>query len=177
MNTSSKFIVATHIMATLAGKRIACGPDFATKSEFLSHSVNTNPVVIRRILGSLRKAGLVMSQTGPEGGSRLIDTPEKISLLDIYEAVEEGDLFHLHYNKPNEDCPFGANVQGTLCSIMAEAESAMKAVLAEKTLMDVTQDIMDRSGISKLLAAGYTVAQMQEEFAMKTGKLVKKETT
>ncbi len=174
MNTSSKFVVATHIMAGLAGKRLAYGPMETTKSSFLSRSVNTNPVVIRRILGMLRKAGLVISQTGPDGGSRLALPPEQISLLDIYEAVEEGDIFHLHYNSPDECCPFGANIQGTLCEIMCEATSAMKNILAQKKLRDIAEDIMNRSGITELVAKGYTPDQIQEQFDVKCGKLVKK---
>ncbi len=58
------------------------------KSEQVAESVNTNPVVIRRMLMELAEAGLVVSQTGSLGGSRLANDPAKTTLLDVYQALE-----------------------------------------------------------------------------------------
>ena len=58
MNTSSKFVVATHILTALAGRKEYFCEGTVTKSDYLAESVNTNPVVIRRILGMLNQAGL-----------------------------------------------------------------------------------------------------------------------
>ena len=111
MHTSSRFVVAVHILAGLAVARMIKKKECIT-SEFIASSVNTNPVVIRRILSTLRKAGLVTSQTGPDGGSRLARNPEQITLLEVYQTVEDGKLFHFHYSTPNQECPIGANITG-----------------------------------------------------------------
>ena len=169
MSSSSKFVVAIHILSAMSINR-----DELTKSEQLAWSINTNPVVVRRILGLLRKAGLVISVSGKEGGSRLARPPEEISLRDIYEAVDEGDLFHLHYASPNCDCPVGAYVQDSICDIFSDASQAVKNVLAEKSLADVTQSILERSGLAEKLRSGYTIPQLKETYRFRDGKLVKK---
>ncbi|MFQ5650348.1 MAG: Rrf2 family transcriptional regulator [bacterium] len=169
MNTSSRFVVAIHVMAAMALKR-----GQACKSDELSWSVNTNPVVIRRIIGMLRNAGLVISQTGPDGGSRLGCSPDKISLLDIYQAVEGSELFRFHYAEPNCNCPVGAYVKNCLSSTFNEAEAAMKEVLRRKNLMRLTQEILDCSGISAKLAQGWTIEQVREHYVFREGKLVEK---
>ena len=174
MNTSSKFVVATHVMVAMAAFKLASGKYRVFKSDFISSSVNTNPVVIRRILGLLRKAGLVVSQTGPEGGSKLAKNPDKITLLEIHDAVEDSCLFHLHYRDPNQECPIGHNIQDALSGVFADAESAIKNVLSKKTLADIARDIMDRSGISKKLAEGFSFDQLRQDFVFQSGKLIEK---
>ncbi|MFZ1701010.1 MAG: Rrf2 family transcriptional regulator, partial [Pyrinomonadaceae bacterium] len=70
--------MAVHILTMLAK-----AGDENVKSECIAGSVNTNPVVIRRILGQLNTAGLVASQTGAFGGTRLAKLPGDISLCEI----------------------------------------------------------------------------------------------
>ena len=41
-----------------------------------------------RVLGKLKKAGIVESRQGIDGGYRLARSPEKITLLDVVLAVE-----------------------------------------------------------------------------------------
>ncbi|MFQ5637180.1 MAG: Rrf2 family transcriptional regulator [bacterium] len=174
MNTSSRCIVATHVMAAMAVFKLATGKFQTLKSDSISASVNTNPVVIRRILGMLRKAGLVVSLTGPEGGSMLARDPKTISLLEIYDAVEDGCLFHLHYSQPSQECPIGYNIQGALGGVFSAAEKAVKKVLAQKTLADIAIDIMERSGISEKLARGFSADEVREKFVFQSGKLIEK---
>ena len=174
MKSSSKFVVATHIMATLAVFKLATGKCRPVKSDFISASVNTNAVVVRRILGMLQKAGLVESQTGPDGGSQLVRHPKQITLYQIYEAVDESDLFHLHYQLPNQSCPIGYNIQDALSETFSDTQEAVRKVLAKKTIAEVAQEIMDRSGISEKLASGLTVEKIQQNFAFNAGKFVQK---
>jgi Rrf2 family protein len=140
MNTSSRFVVALHVLAALAItrliERLQC-----MNSEMLAKSVNTNPVVVRRLLGRLRQAGLVESLAGACGGSRLARDPEQITLLEVYEAVEEGDLFHMHYSDPNKNCPIGCNIQQVLQAPLGWAEAAMKQSLAQTTLAAIAEQV------------------------------------
>ena len=70
---SSKLSVGIHMLTIFALK-----PGESLTSEFIADSVNTNPVVIRRLLGSLRDAGIVESRTGVGGGWSLLVNPERV---------------------------------------------------------------------------------------------------
>jgi DNA-binding IscR family transcriptional regulator len=56
-------------------------------SEQLASCLPTHPVVIRRLLAQLHKAGLVRSTRGHGGGSQLARDAAAITLHDIYLAV------------------------------------------------------------------------------------------
>ena len=91
MPTSSRLAVAVHTLATLALHK-----GEPVRSEVIAKSASTNPAVIRRLLSMLNAAGLSQSQLGQGGGSLLAQPPEAISLLDVYKAVENEQLFALH---------------------------------------------------------------------------------
>lgn len=148
MNINSQFAVATHIMAILAGNKLYLQDNACTNSSMIAESVNTNPVVIRRILSKLKEADLVTSKPGPSGGSEISRHPSKITLNDIYSAVEEdGSLFHMHYGEPNPNCLVGGNIRASLKGTMEKAESSIKKVLRKTTLLELTNDILERAGI------------------------------
>ncbi len=132
MSTSSKFAVAVHVLTLMAW-----ADDEPLKSEQVADSVNTNPVVIRRILCELAESKLVVSQSGSMGGSKLARQPEQITLLDIYQAVENRGVFSLHRHPPNRDCPVGVNIGTVLNEVLDEVDSAVERVLANITIKDV----------------------------------------
>ncbi|WII39114.1 Rrf2 family transcriptional regulator [Paenibacillus thiaminolyticus] len=137
MKISSRFSVAVHILSLLTLE-----PQAHHTSEWLAGSVNTNPVVIRRVTSQLKKAGLVAVRTGT-GGASLVQPASEITLLDVYravEAVEEGELFGMHEH-PNPQCPVGANIEAVLQIITAQAQSAMERVLEEITLEQVALNL------------------------------------
>jgi Rrf2 family protein len=128
--------MAVHILTVLAmrdGENV--------KSDYIAASVNTNPVVIRRMLGQLGQAGLVISQTGAFGGTRLAKGPESISLCDIYKAVSCGEVFALHAKAPNKDCPIGANIEAVLCELQREIDRAVGEKLGQYTLASIIQKL------------------------------------
>ena len=130
MRKSTRFPAAVHIMTMLAAK-----PGEYMSSEIIAGSMDTNRVVVRRLLATLAEAGLVSSQAGISGGAMLEKPPEQISLLEIYEAVEPESLFRMHDPHPN--CPVAACVQEDLVKVFRQAESAMERELSKKTLAAV----------------------------------------
>lgn len=132
MPMSSRFAVAVHILTLMAWE-----PDEPLKSEQVAESVNTNPVVIRRILCALADAQLVVSQSGAAGGSRLARPPSKIRLLEIYRQVEGRGAFSLHHQRPSKHCPVGANIETVLEGVLEDANSALERVLAKITVEDI----------------------------------------
>lgn len=135
MSTNSRFAVAVHVLTLMAWS----GEEEPLKSEQVAESVNTNPVVIRRMLCELADAGLVVSQTGSLGGSRLASDPAKTTLLDVYQALECGGVFSLHRQPPSRDCPVGVNIETVLSDVLLEVDAAVEAVLAKITIKDVVQ--------------------------------------
>src|SRR5437763_13957245 len=105
---SSRFAVAVHALTLLGSE------DGPLTSEFIAGSVNTNPVVIRRVLAALRTAKLVASKGGASGGWRLTRAPSAITLRDVYRAVEGPSLFALPEQPPNPACPVGSTIQAAL---------------------------------------------------------------
>lgn len=126
---NTRLSVAIHIMSLVA-------MDPKQSSDQIAQSVTTNPVVIRRLSGDLKKAGLLTSQAGVPGFNLTRD-PKDITLLDIYKAVNmEKELFSIH-DKPNPKCPVGKRIQGTLDETFKSVQAAMENELNEQTLKDI----------------------------------------
>lgn len=125
---ATRFAVAVHILLLLA----ALPPAQATSAR-IAASVNTNPVVVRRITRLLARAGLVHSRRGAPGAS-LARPAGEITLADIWAAVRgESRLIALHAH-PNEQCRIGCRVNAVLEPAFAEAEAALVARLSRTTL-------------------------------------------
>lgn len=137
MQISSRFTIAVHMLVCIENFK----DDYKVTSEFLASSVNVNPVVIRRLLQQLKKAGIVTVKRG-SGGAAVAKPSHEITLLDIYnavECVEENNLFHFHEN-PNPACPVGRNIHAALDGRLAAIQSAMEREMASVTLADVVSD-------------------------------------
>lgn len=84
MKRDSKLSLALHALG-----HIAAAPDAAMRSDDLARIGPTNPVVVRRVLGLLRDAGLVTSAKGHAGGWRLAKAADLITVADVYRALGE----------------------------------------------------------------------------------------
>lgn len=129
---NSRFAVAVHVLTLMAWS-----DEEPLKSEQVADSVNTNPVVIRRMLCELADAGLVVSQPGATGGSRLAMDPAKTTLLDVYKALETGSVFSLHRQPPSQDCPVGVNIATVLSDVLSEVDAAVEQTLRQITIQDM----------------------------------------
>jgi DNA-binding IscR family transcriptional regulator len=133
---NSRFAVAVHILTLLDENEGA-----PLTSEMIAGSVNTNPTVVRRMLGALSASGLTLSQLGNGGGARLAKPAEKITLLEVYRASGEGSsLFGLH-DKPNPKCLVGRNLQAALTGHLDEATAALEASLSKTTIAGMLRDV------------------------------------
>jgi Rrf2 family protein len=141
MAANSKFAVATHILTTLAYMSKNPGENGLIRSEYIASSVNTNPVVVRRIVAELVKAGLVVSHQGKGGGLELGRSPEEISLLDLYEAMGAPPLFAYNPNAPNPNCPVSINMAQVLKPVFSNVQNGVKARLEDMKLSDLVQKI------------------------------------
>ncbi|WP_213525998.1 Rrf2 family transcriptional regulator [Paenibacillus sp. J31TS4] len=136
-NISSRFAVAIHILSLLEMNKGG-----TNTSDFLASSVNTNPVVVRRIVSMLSRAGLVQVKSGV-AGARLAKEASAITLLDIYRAVqvvEENGLFAVH-ECPNPECPVGRSIQSAILPVFVSAQRAMESELDRIRLTDILHSI------------------------------------
>ena len=131
--------MAVHVLTVLAYKQ----GDRVTSS-YLAASVNTNPVIVRRLLLALQKAKLVDTRKGAGSGSRLERSPARISLAEVYKAVEEEDAFTMPNREPNQGCPVGQCIENELERVFKSAESAMIDELARVTVADVVNSVKAR---------------------------------
>src|SRR3954469_1032626 len=132
MKTSCRFAMAVHVLTVLAykdGDRVTSG--------LLASSVNTNPVVIRRLLLALQEAKLVETRKGMGFGSRLSRSPARINLAQIFRAVEQQETFVLPPKKPNQACPVGHCIQAAIGKVFTSACSALERDLEKTTLADL----------------------------------------
>jgi len=139
MAESVRFAVAVHVLVLLALERAG------RTSSSMAGSVNTNPVVVRRMLGSLRRAGLVRGHGGPGGGFALVKDPRHISLAQIYRAVEGRPLIARHEG-PNRACPIGRNMGSVVEAVSLRAERALLESLGRQSLAAVVGQVRTRAG-------------------------------
>jgi len=130
MRKSTRFPAAVHILTMLAAIE-----DEYLSSDVIARSMNTNRVVVRRLIASLAEAGFVSSQAGVFGGAHLDVDPASITLLDVYRAVEEEGLFRFH--APHPGCRVAEHVLADLQPAVDKAEAAFEQQLAATTLQDV----------------------------------------
>lgn len=138
MQISSRFTLAIHIIACIETFK----NEYKVTSDFLADSTNVNPVIVRKILGQLKSAGIVEVARG-SGGASLSKPLDRITFLDIYKAVEcveNGELFHFHEN-PNPKCPVGRNIHTVLDNRLDKVQQAMENELKKITLADIESDI------------------------------------
>ena len=137
MAVNTQFSIAVHLMAALAyqyGNR-------ELTSGHLAQSVNTSPSFVRRILARLSKAGLVETTTGKSGACRLARDPKKISLLDIYRAIEAPRAFSIHGYSEAKACPVSCHIKHALENALEKTQTAMESGLADITLKQIVSDM------------------------------------
>lgn len=138
MQISSRFTIALHIFAcvdTFKGKQ-------KITSDFLSQSINVNPVIIRNILTQLKNAKLITVARGT-GGVDTTRALSEISFYDVYlaiEPVENGELFHFH-ESPNPNCPVGRNIHTLLDQKLYAIQASMENEMKKYTLADLKNEL------------------------------------
>jgi Rrf2 family protein len=133
---NQQFTFAVHIMTALA-----FSPGEVIGSQTLAASVNTNPVVVRRLLLALRRARLIETFTGKHGGARLRKKPREISLVDIYDAVEPRPVIPVNERKALRKCHVSCNMKSIMSGIAEGAEDAVRKHLRGITLAQLLRQV------------------------------------
>jgi Rrf2 family protein len=139
MNRDSRLSGILHVLLHMAQ---AAG---LVTSEVLARAMSTNPAVIRRVMAGLREAGYVTSEKGHGGGWQLAIPLEKLTLLDVYNAIGAPTLLAIGLRNDNPDCLVEKAVNAALEESFAEAEALLLKRFGAVTLAE----------LNKTFAAGY----------------------
>ncbi|MDU2242814.1 MAG: Rrf2 family transcriptional regulator [Paenibacillus sp.] len=133
---NTRLAIGIHILSL-----VALSSDAETlNSEWIAGSIQTNPVVVRRMTSQLKKAGLLKAARGNRG-LMLTGTPEDISFLQILRAVDpENTLFAVHQHA-NMNCVVGRHIESTLSSIYQDIQQTTENDLAKRTLKQVLDQL------------------------------------
>jgi DNA-binding IscR family transcriptional regulator len=155
VSANSKLALAVHALEWIE-LRARLGGGLAT-SEGISGSVKTNPVVVRRLLGSMREAGLVVAHRGSPGGWELARPAAEISIRDVKAALGDAPSLGLHTTPPSENCPIGHSIIPSLGEIYRKAERAADQELAAVSIAEALDNT--------LAASNSTRPQLLQSFA------------
>ncbi len=134
MRTDSRLSRMLHVLLHMARQ------DSLFTSDTVAQMLNTNPVVVRRTLGQLKKAGYVDAKKGPGGGWFIACDLQSTTLLDIYNAVGAPHLFAMGHNEDRPDCAVEKVINQALEQTFREAEQLILHKLGHITLADLLQD-------------------------------------
>ncbi|MCW8127874.1 Rrf2 family transcriptional regulator [Microbulbifer halophilus] len=134
MKRDSRLSGVLHVLLHMAD---ADGP---VTSEALAGMMQTNPVVIRRILGGLRKQGLVQSEKGHGGGWRLACDLDQVTLYDIHVALGAPDVLALGHRTESPGCLVEQAVNAAMSDAFSEAEALLLDRFRTITLAALSRD-------------------------------------
>lgn len=139
MKANVQFSIATHLLTCLANR-----PGEPLTSELLAHSVNTSPSFVRRTLSKLAKAGLVKTSMGKGGACTLNRPAARISMFDIYSAVEAPEVFAVHQYEDQKQCPISCKIKSPMKKLLDKAQTAMEDSLKKVTLADMVSEVQKK---------------------------------
>lgn len=138
MRQDSRLSGVLHILLHMSEK-----PEAAT-SETLAKAMHTNPVVIRRIMAGLRDQGYVRSEKGHGGGWTLSCDLAKVTLRDVYAALDSPPLLAIGNRSEKPDCLVEQAVNAALSPVFNDVEAMLLARLGEVTLAQLSADFHRR---------------------------------
>ena len=134
---NQQFATAVHILTALA-----CNKKELMSSDNLAVSVNTNPVVIRRLLSMLTKNKLVITTRGKSGGVKLAKEPNQINLKDVYLAVAPSEVIAPRTKSPHKDCAVSCAMFSIMTQIAEGTQKATLKYLESHRLSDLSKKIV-----------------------------------
>ncbi|ETY75488.1 Rrf2 family transcriptional regulator [Lactiplantibacillus fabifermentans] len=136
MRVSTRFSDSIHLLAF-----IEIYADAKLTSDLIASSIETSPVVVRRLMGKLRQAGLIATTPGTAQPT-LAKPLSQISLLAVFYAVEGDKPLFAVDPKTNPDCIVGGNIQNVLGQYYQDAQTAAEARLAKTSMQDIVDNIL-----------------------------------
>ena len=144
----SSFNLAVHALVCLShsGRSLS--------SEALAENICTNPTRVRRVLAGLKKAGMVETREGLDGGYRLTADPAMLTLRQVAEAVNTRFVdCAWHSGDIDRDCAICSGMAGVMDALYRNMNEECAAYLSHITITDIETQLF---------------TQKQEDFTMLT---------
>ncbi|MBS1000162.1 Rrf2 family transcriptional regulator [Acetobacter persici] len=138
MRQDNRLSCVLHVLLHMAE---AGGP---MTSEALARALNTNPVVVRRLMGGLREHGYVHSEKGHGGGWTLSCQLDRVTLRDIYEALDAPRLFAIGNRSEKTECLVEEAVNHAMSGVLADVTAQLLARFGQITLAALHADFHQR---------------------------------
>lgn len=132
MKRNSRLSLALHTLSHMAGD-----PGRVRTSADIADHAGTNPVVVRRVLGKLREAGILSSEKGHAGGWRLARPAKNITLADVYLALDERLVSGSGGHAEPSQCSVETGLQIRVSKVLEEIEESLVQRLRETSITDV----------------------------------------
>ena len=131
MKFSTRLSDAVHILLF-----IYLNQETRLSSDQIAKSICTNPSYVRRLMAEMKEAGLIRSMRG-QANPMLQRSPDSITLLDVYRAVEDQKpLLHLDTHT-NPECGVGVNIQLALQEHYDRIQEIAEKAMGETSLQDI----------------------------------------
>ena len=132
MKRNSRLSLALHTLSHMAS-----APDQVRTSAEIAAHAGTNPVVVRRVLGPLREAGLLTSEKGHAGGWRLARQADTITMADVYLALDERLVAGAHEDHP-PSCSLEHALHTRISHVLKDVEQSLINRLRETHITDIS---------------------------------------
>jgi DNA-binding IscR family transcriptional regulator len=150
MRPNSQLSGMLHVLLHMAER------DGPITSEALAVMMQTNPVVIRRIMAGLRDGGHVRSEKGHGGGWTLACDLAAVTLRDVYNSLGHPSLFAIGNRSEAPDCLVEQAVNAALDGAVRDAEILLLSRLGDVTLAALSADVHNRMAQRKRFRKGRT---------------------
>ena len=141
MKRDSKLSSVLHVLLHLAHS------ERPMTSEQMAAMLDTNPVLVRRVLAGLRERGYISSERGHGGGWSVTCDLSKVTLRDIYDAVGAPAVFAMGNRNEHSSCLVEQAVNASRADAFAAAEALLVERLGQVTLADLSRDFNGRYAI------------------------------
>ena len=133
---NSEFAIAVHALVCLSRA------DAPLSSEQLAGNICTNPARVRKVVARLRRAGLVATKEGAEGGCRFTKNAERVTLLEVLDALETR-VVCATWRSGSADLPclISAGMAGVMDELYGSLDEACRKELSRVTVADLGQKI------------------------------------
>lgn len=136
---NGRFAIAIHVLTLLEVSK-----EELLASDYIAGSININSVLVRKEIAELRKAGLVDSKEGKNGGFFLAKKADDINLGDLFKVIYPDSIFSFAKNTPNPHCPIGKDINKHLEGLYIEAELALVQNLKKHSLAEFCQKFISK---------------------------------
>lgn len=137
---TSEFAIAVHAVVCLNHRKQV------TSSEVLAKNICTSPTRVRRVLARLKKAGLVETKEGIEGGYHFTEDPGRVNLRMLADALEVSFVSSSWKSGSQDmDCMIASGMGSLLDELYSMLDENCRQQLEQITIADLEDRIFCRN--------------------------------